>query len=233
MRGIRMSEHRRTGAVAGLAGVLVSVALVAAPAAASAQVVRSVQAGYYVSPGEAVSFVQASFVAPTVTCQHVSGVQQLRFGVVAPQINSTISEFAQLDATCTNGHLSYGGLLSANAHVGIAAVAPGDSITVKLFIADSGTTSQLVNHTDHVTYEVDGLGQTLDQTAFIGNRPDMVDTAIPTFSSPVHFTDVRVNSTPIVQDTRLRYNQVHGSHLLISTSALAARAFDLTFVANT
>jgi hypothetical protein len=47
-------------------------------------------------------------------------------------------------------------LLGANAHVGIEAVAPGDSITVKLLIADTGTTAQLVNHADHVTYAEGG-----------------------------------------------------------------------------
>jgi hypothetical protein len=52
------------------------------------------QAGFAVSAG---GVSTATFVAPTVTCASTTGVQQVRFGVVAPQINSTVTEFAQRD----------------------------------------------------------------------------------------------------------------------------------------
>jgi hypothetical protein len=229
-----MIHVRRTFYTCAAALVAAAFAATATPAGATTPLAlaKGGQAGFYVSPGSNVNSVHASFTAPTVTCASASGTQQLRFGVVSPQGNSTVSEFSQLNAVCTNGVLSYGAALGANGNTTGGAITPGDSLTVSLTISPSVTIATLVDHTTATTYRVSGAGQTLDQTAFIGERPTTGQSAIPTFSSPVSFSHLSVNGDRINVFTTLRYYQVSGTHVLVSTSPLSHGVFSLTFVAN-
>jgi hypothetical protein len=212
----------------------VAVAVTATPAGATTPLAlaKGGQAGFYVSPGSNVNSVRASFNAPTVTCASGTGTQQLRFGVASPQVNATVSEFSQLNAVCTNGVLSYGAALGANGNTTAGAITPGDSLTTTLTISPNVTIATLVDQTKGTTYRVSGPGQTLDETAFIGERPTTGQSAIPTFSSPVSFSHLSVNGDRINVFTTLRYNQVSGTQLLVSTSPLSHGVFALTFVAN-
>lgn len=206
--------------------------------AASAPRHSSIFAGYEVSkPKKHIKNVSATFVVPTITCQH-------KFGGVGPSVlvysnvNSATGTHRTsgggIGVACENGNAFYQSVFIVNdktVQSGLITLSPGDVVVVSVAVTLSGTNVTIDDTTTDVSKSHTGAGKVATQT-FIGDNSVNVDGVSGKLNpfTKTHVTNVVIDDSPLGSNHPHRYVWVRGDTTLVTASPLTSdENFNLTF----
>ncbi|HVV76165.1 MAG TPA: G1 family glutamic endopeptidase [Mycobacteriales bacterium] len=217
-----------------------AAALLGSVSAASAAPARhsSIFAGYEVSkPKVHLKDVTATFVVPTITCDH-------KFGGVGPSVlvysnvNSKTGTHRTsgggIGVACENGNAFYQSVFIVNDRTvqgGLITLSPGDVVVVSVKVDTKITRVTIDDSTTNVSKTHVGAGKSGSET-FIGDNSvnvDGVNGKLNPFTK-THVTNVLIDNKPLADNHPHRYVWVKGSRTLVTASPLTAgQNFNLTF----
>ncbi|HWC34752.1 MAG TPA: G1 family glutamic endopeptidase [Mycobacteriales bacterium] len=221
-------------ALLGLApGFLGAAVGAAAPARHSA-----IFAGYEVSkPNAHIKYVTATFVVPTITCDH-------KFGGVGPSVlvYSNINQQTGTHRTsgggvgvaCENGNPFYQSVFIVNDKTvqgGLVTFTPGDVVVVSVKVTSAQTKVTIDDTTTSVSRSHVGAGKIASQT-FIGDNSVNVDGVAGPLDpfTKTQVTNVQIDNQPLGSNHAHRYIWVKNGTTLVTASHLSAdQNFTLTF----
>ena len=225
-------------AVALTAAALLGAVETATAAAAAPARHSSMFAGYEVSkPNVHLKHVTATFVVPTITCQHPFGgvgPSVLVYSNVNGQTGTHHTSGGGVGVACENGQPFYQSVFIVNdktRQTGLISFSPGDVVVVSVTVAPSGTKVTIDDTTTNMSKSHAGAGKVASQT-FVGDNSVNVNGVSGKLNpfTKTHVTNVLIDDQPLGSSHPHRYVWVRDGTTLVTASTLTAgENFTLTF----
>jgi hypothetical protein len=222
-----------------LAAAVVAAALLGSTGTAAAAPRHSpIFAGYEVSkPNAHIKNVTATFVVPTITCEHTFGgvgPSVLVYSNINSRTGTHRTSGGGVGVACENGNAFYQSVFIVNdktVQAGLITLSPGDVVVVTVSVKPAGTRVTIDDETTSVSKTHVGAGKVGSET-FIGDNSvnvDGVNGQLNPFTK-THVTNVLVDNTPLGSSHPHRYIWVrHGTTLVTASPLSAGENFNLTF----
>ncbi len=195
-------------------------------------------AGYEVSkPNAHIKHVTATFVVPTITCEHKSGgvgPSVLVYSNVNLRTGAHRTSGAGIGIACEGGQALYQSVFIVNDRApasGEITFSPGDVVIVSVGVTRAATRVTIEDATTGTSKTHSGAGKVASET-FIGDNSinvDGVSGKLDPFTR-THVTNVLVDSRPLGVNHPHRFWWVrHGTTLVTASALQAEENFTLTF----
>jgi hypothetical protein len=213
-----------------LFGGAVGAVAVAPPALAASSRHSSIFAGYEVSKPKAhLKQATATFVVPTITCDHPFGgvgPAVLVYSNVNSRTGTHRTSGGGVGVACENGQPFYQSVFIINdktRQAGLIKFAPGDVVVVDVRVAPGGTSVSIEDTTTGESSSHVGAGRVASQT-FIGDSSvnvNGVNGRLNAFTK-TRVSNVRIDNTPLSANHPHRYLWVRKGKTLVTASRLEA-----------
>lgn len=223
---------------AALSGVCAGGVATALPAGVAAVSHSTTFAGYEVGrPDTHIKHVTATFVVPTITCEHRFGgvgPSVLVYSNINPRTGAHRTSGGGIGVACENGTAFYTSVFVVNdktAASGLVTLSPGDVVVVTVSATRSATRVTIEDATTGKSKTHKGAGK-VGNEAFIGDNSvnvDGVSGKLDPFTK-THVTNVLVDKAQLGSSHAKRFWWVrHGTTLVTASTLRAGENFTLTF----